>query len=148
MGTRTQEIKMSKSSHKKLLQVRPDLHGLVERAGGGAAEYDAVSDAEAENGVARSGRVILDLPRVGETWWVETDTWVYIGIVAEVGRNFLMLGKSVRIHYDGRHGELWANGDVTSAEIEPHGGPEGIAIIYEDKLIEISPWPHAIPKPH
>jgi hypothetical protein len=138
---------MARSQKRAFAKEKPHEAELVEAAREVPVAADMLQDAMEESGVTTHYDLMVSLLRSeqGKTIFVETPNWMYAGILAQVGRDFIILEKATQVADTGRHNEFMLTGVGTSMELEPTGGPARRLVIPLDWIGPWCLWPFPLP---
>ena len=125
----------SKSAKSTLGRVDPNLKAAIRMANGDVATALAVDDAAMEAGALPTDgtqQLLVSQLMIGQTYWIETPIWCYVGTILEKGLDYIKLGKAVRIHSDGHHSVMMQTGTAPHVEMAPTGGPSRVIFMPVD----------------
>ena len=136
---------MSRRSNRQLEREVPEMSEAIRSSRGDGHAAMAVDDHEQEEGIVQGGDLMIQRFEKGKKYWVETATWVYVGKVLYVGRDYIEFEEASRMPLDGRHSVMMATGTAPGIEWEPTGGPKRRIRIPIDWIGMNCEWVFAIP---
>lgn len=141
---------MSRTSKNALERKVPEMAHAIAASHGELAAAAVVSDrSEEENVRPAGGDLLLQTFIVGDSYWIETASWVYIGRVNAVGVDYVSICEACRVPLDGRHNVLMQTGKASGMEIELTGctSEKGVRImrLSIDGILSTCDWIHPIP---
>ena len=137
---------MARKTDRAVIRAGEEFNDVVNKAKGDYTARGIVDDIAQEKGVARhTGEMMMMKFQVGTPVFLETQNWAYVGIINEVGTDYIVLEKCVRVISDGRHHIMMRTGTADGIEMEPSGGPSGLMCIPVDWIGPWCVWPFTMP---